>query len=783
MSIAIHASRIQMMSNVILFRPLRNSVHQMYQKKKQVTIIVILLLLIVIACCNGQPSFNECYFPFVDNCHLCTGITSNSYDCKWCSDFDSSGQGHCVSNDVPGEGDCFGTSPGMLDECDASASNLNDPCAVTYAHNRCTCLSDPDGCGYCGNQNDDGTGMCVSGTLSGPSIGTCPEDVGGWEFGPIVASGCGVPSDTIEYDFNTSFFNLSIDSDTLDVSILVDTAVHWDSTDVWSIMLRLGQGGYPTIATPLNSTSIASLAPAPTLLPSYPSWKLYFANQLNTYHDFATLNASQDAFQPLNTGGIVSSVSYVYDEGTARDVIRWEVSFNLLTVATRYNETSGCVCTFYASLDRIECVVPLTAVYRNSFDVSTTTSTILRFVILETSGQVIGIISSSISHGFAAFINRVATTTQGCDDEDVRLNVTFRLEYDDIDADALAAGPLSINDITFPTNCYALEAIAVVTPTCQSSMCTSYVTIQTECRTPTADGLVFQLCPGPETPGLMSININAKQCIDGDDECVPLNAGGISDQVHAILLYSVHTGQSIDIQYDMFMSVLNSPNLTLTEALLASTTQFSSSDDDHSSAVTITGTWFVPCVFLDSMQSRELYDLHIDTSNFTLWGIDPLTHNTVTRSFNWTQVAAHAVVHQPKAIDGQVASCEGLPGCDCFVLSSAAIVAMIPQTTAFRIRVAASFTPVGVHLQDGGTRRRLLSHSPASSSHHEFRTINIYYGEPPLHRTNILGVLIFFFILAPVLVIFATIPCALLYEPQQKVISKGYAAVSTREPA
>jgi hypothetical protein len=692
--------------------------------------------------------------------------------------------GRCVPNNEIGDGDCngFGASPGMINECDATAplANLNDPCAL-HGDDICTCVEET-GCGYCG---ESGTGQCISGTLSGPDISSCPEGAGDWTFEPAsILPECDIddgedeqviPSDSIAYDFNTRFKDLFIDTDTLEITMTVDTAVHWDSSDVWSIMLRLGEGGYPSSSDiPVNSTSVGSYVDPPSLLPSYDAWKQYFEDTVNIYHDFSGLNSTQDAFQSLNPGGIVTNVTYIYDVETDRDVIRWFVSFNLAYVTSHYDETNGCICTRYAILQRMECVIPLSAVYRNSEGVSTWTYTRMKFVIFD-SGQVTGVISSSITHGFGAFLNSVLTTGSGCTGTDVRLNVTYRLEYDDVELDA-TMGPMSTSDITFLANCYSLQVLAVTTPVCFNGACLSYVTIQTECRTPTSDGMVFQQCEEEEhTPGLMSINVHAKQCTE-DDGCIPVSALGISDHVHAILLYSVYADEVVSIYYDLFMEVLSSPNATLSDALTTTPAPFASNDDEGSSAsVTLTGAWFVPCLFMDSAQTREIYDLFIDISNVTVWGLDRVTLEVNDGPYNWTDIE-HTLTHLPKSEGGLPVSCEGVPGCDCFSISSSLLLQHMPSSTVFRIRAFASFTPVGV---DPIAGRRLLS---SSHSHHHsnggFRSVVIYYNTPSSHSW--LSWWVFLLIVLPILFLLFVAPFPVAYYAKKQ---KGYKPVSVVTPA
>jgi hypothetical protein len=746
---------------------------------------IVLLLLSLLSLCKGQTLYEICAIQFEPNCQLCVGVTWDGLACRWCSNLDAmdGSPGRCTSFDEVGDGDCtgFGASPGMLTTCDATASpeNLNDPCAL-HGHDICQCVAE-EGCGYCG---ESGSGQCVTGTESGPAIGlSCPVVVGGWTFEPSspltecqedTTSSSGeetqvIPSDSISFDFNTQFKNLFINRDTLDVTMTIDTAVHWDADDVWSIMIRLGEGGYPSIGIPLNSTSISSRVDAPSVLPSYPSWQQYFSDSLNFYHDFNGLNESQDAFQALNPHGIVTNVSYVYDEDNDRNVIRWFVSFNLAYVSGHYNETNGCICTRYAILQRTECVVPISAVYRNSMDVSTWTFSRLRFVIFD-HVQVIGVISSTIAHGFMAYLNSISSSNEGCGTTtDARLHVTYRLEYSEIDTDAIA-GPMSVDDISFLDNCYALETTNVVSPSCANGICISYVTIQTECRTPTSDGLIFQQCEDEEDEdivGFMSINVHAKQCID--DECVPVSAFGISDHVTAILLYSVYAEEVIDLHYDIFMNVLSFPNLTITESLASSEPSFGS-DTLTETAVTITGEWFVPCLFMDSESTREIYDLVIDIQNITVWGLDRVTLNVNDGPFNWTDIQS-IVTYYPKALDGIPVSCEGLPGCDCFTIPSLSLLQAMPSSTVFRIQAFASFTPVGVHPISG---RRLLSHS--SNNGGGFRTVVIYYGTDHSHWTGWLFLLV---VVIPILFLFFILPIPVVRYVKRR---KGYRPVSTNTP-
>jgi hypothetical protein len=226
------------------------------------------------------------------------------------------------------------------------------------------------------------------------------------------------------------------------------------------------------------------------------------------------------------------------------------------------------------------------------------------------------------------------------------------------------------------------------------------------------------------------------------------------------------------------MEVLSSPNATLSDALTTTPAPFASNDDEGSSAsVTLTGAWFVPCLFMDSAQTREIYDLFIDISNVTVWGLDRVTLEVNDGPYNWTDIE-HTLTHLPKSEGGLPVSCEGVPGCDCFSISSSLLLQHMPSSTVFRIRAFASFTPVGV---DPIAGRRLLSGSHSHHHHHSnggFRSVVIYYNTPSSHSG--LSWLVFLLIVLPILFLLFVAPFPVAYYTKKQ---KGYKPVSVVTPA
>jgi hypothetical protein len=510
---------------------------------------------------------------------------------------------------------------------------------------------------------------------------------------------------SIVYDFNTRFKDLFVTAGTLDVHVTIETAPHWDSTDPWGIMLRLGEGGYPGLDVPLDATTISTREDPPSAFPSYASWQVYFATQINAEHDFSALNSSQDAYQPLNPDGICTSVSYVYDSTTQRNVIQWNVAFNLEEVTTLYADDLLCVCEDKPLLDRMDCTVPISAVYRNSDGLSTYTPATLS-VIIYNAGEVSGIIVGSLIYPFNALLSSVVGDTQGCDIEegDVRLNVTYRVSYEDVEEGALV-GPLSIDDISFYDNCYSLRAIDIRGPTCISGTCVTYIVIQTECRTPTNDGSTFLTCVNA-TMGRMDIDIYGKHCYD--TVCIPLTAAGVSNTLYSTVLVGVTTTDTIELHYDVLLLLLDSPNTTSAIDLLDEPD--ASSADTEVPLIRSTSEWFTPAVFLDSSQSREVFDLQIDITNITIWGVNGALAIT-SGPYHWSFIQS-SITHHPKAEGGVPLVCEGIPGCDSFSLPYSALSDLVSGTDAtggYRMKLYARFTPVSVTPVSG--QRRLLSSS------------------------------------------------------------------------
>jgi hypothetical protein len=498
-----------------------------------------------------------------------------------------------------------------------------------------------------------------------------------------------VPTQSLSYDFNTVFKDMFVNAQTLDVDLVVDTAPHWDTQDPWSIMLRLGEGGYPTSDIDLDSTTISERVSPPTKFPSYPSWQVYFEDEVSTNNDFSTLNTSQDAYDTLNPSGICTYVDYVYDSDTDRNVIRWSVAFNLIDITAAYNHT---ICVDVPALDRTDCSVPISAVYRNSAGASTFTPVTLNIIIYNT-GLVTGVIVGAITYPFSATLNGIASTSSGCEneEEDTRLRVTYRLQYTNVE-DGAMVGPMSVGDIIAHENCYELEVYNIVTPECVLGVCISYVTIQTECRTPTSDGLAFQICSESSnaTIGDMSVGIKAKHCTIEDSVCIPLTVNGVSDTLYAILLVSVTSPDSVDLHYDMFLRLLDSINDTLTMAITQG--PHASSDDSEPSLITVLSEWFTPCIFLDTTQSRQIFNLEIRLENITIWGLDSDLSIT-SGPFGWDSIQPVTTMDPKAETDASPVVCEGVPGCDGFALSFSDLADMT-GTSRFRLSLFAVFTPL-----------------------------------------------------------------------------------------
>jgi hypothetical protein len=544
----------------------------------------------------------------------------------------------------------------------------------------------------------------------------------------------------INHNFDVVYTQPVVNISTTYVTFSGVVSSNFDRNDPYDYTFVLGsRTTYPT--SNFQCTSVTQTWPLPDRMPSSES---AFETAVNAAGNFVGLSPSnQDSFHPLNSAGIVRSVSY----SRSNREFTFNFGFNLNNLATNcssYNVTKDtsrwgfgyCIYAFGVVVynPSITYSVPITYISRNSRQASPAgyETTVFQFTIYAC-GQITTqvVINPAAAGTYRGYLSRVATEEDvvgggSCVAGSTRLLLSYRVVYDHPTTPSQAIVIRNQSSIALATNCYNLTVYSISATTCTPAQCFSTITLATGCRPRASGPEVFIHCDG----GLVSdastlaptaldsmffFGITSHMCtlasafnyststvdhlwLSNRDSCATPVAYGLysSDSIQSHIIFPI-SGQTVvtTIQYDVGWRILPDQSSAIAAPPLSTDTNL----------ISVVSGDYVPFVtFLSDINIRQQWDLIILPTNLTITMFD----------VNSTRIGSVLYVKQliatlspacfpvlPKNYTNRVsglAACSGINGCDGFVVAVSCLRNIQPTAVYAQIDGVAVFAPFGMSI-------------------------------------------------------------------------------------